>query len=193
MRREQATTLKVQEVGQQVLLKPNIGSIRKTDFNTEFTERHISFTNETRKKVNDEMMRSYAKRATRNKTTILELKALEHSENSQDVKLTAGTPLIARINCQGMDIFNNEMFVITKINAKKETITIKEEGGEKTMDIPNDKVQKLFNPGWCISIHKSQGATFDHPYTIHEFEKLDRRLKYVALSRATKVENIRVW
>jgi ATP-dependent exoDNAse (exonuclease V) alpha subunit len=176
-----------------MLLKENINNIQKTDFRTEFAERHVCFTNATRKKVNTAMMSQYAKKAMKNKTEVLELEALDYSENSQDVKLTARTPLIARVNCKGIDIFNNEIWIITKINKKKETITIKEEGGERTMDIPNNLVQKLFNPGWCITCHKSQGSTYDHPYTIHDFDKMDERLKYVALSRSTKLEYIRMF
>ena len=61
------------------------------------------------------------------------------------------------------------------------------------MDVENDMVQQLFNPAWCITIHKSQGSTYDHPYTIHEFDKLDGRLKYVAFSRETDIKHIRVW
>ena len=41
-----------------------------------------------------------------------------------------------------------------------------------------------------MTIHKSQGQTFTYDYQIYEWEKLDNRLKYVALSRATKINNI---
>ena len=146
------------------------------------------------------MMEKYAKKASRNKTQVLELEAHPHSENSQDVKLTAGTPLIGRKNVRDMDLFNNEMWMITKINKTSETITIREdvkEEGEnpvRTKEISFKMVQELFNPAWCITIHKSQGSTFDdHPYTVHEFNKLDDRLMYVALSRATDIKHIRVW
>jgi ATP-dependent exoDNAse (exonuclease V) alpha subunit len=176
-----------------MLLKDNIGNINKTDFPRDFTTRHICYTNITRKKVNTLMMNQHAKKAMKTNSVILELDGLEYSDNSQDVKLTAGTPLIARVNNKAMDIFNNEMWMITKINKKSETITIKEEDGDKTMDIPNNLVQKLFNPGWCITCHKSQGSTYDHLYTVHEFDKMDERLKYVALSRSTKIEYITLW
>jgi hypothetical protein len=42
------------------------------------------------------------------------------------------------------------------------------------------------------NIHKSQGASFDKKYTIHEWARLDRRLKYVALSRATNENNVKI-
>jgi ATP-dependent exoDNAse (exonuclease V) alpha subunit len=183
-----------------MLLKHNIHKILKTDFPREFTERHVCFTNTTRKNVNEIMMDKYAKKARHNKSQVLELPALKFSEQSQDVKLTAGTPLIGRKNMKGMDLFNNEMWIITKINTKDQTITIREdvkaEGDEpiRVKDIAFEVVQDLFNPAWCITIHKSQGSTFDdHAYTVHEFDKLCHRLKYVALSRATDIKHIRVW
>ena len=176
-----------------MLLKHNIGKIIAKDFPEEFTQRHLCFTNDVRKKANNIMMEQHAKNARKKKTAILELPALDYSQNSQDVKLTAGTPLIARVNHRDHDLNNNEMWVITKINKTKGTVSMKEEDGDRTMEIDNDEMQKLFNPAWCITCHKSQGSTYDHPYTIHEFHKMDSRMKYVALSRSTKIEFIRVW
>ena len=50
----------------------------------------------------------------------------------------------------------------------------------------------MFNVAYCITTHKAQGATFDEPYTIHEFEKFDERLRYVALSRSTDIQLINI-
>ena len=127
------------------------------------------------------------------KTTVLELAALDYSANNQDVKLTAGTPLMARVKDKGFDICNNEMFMIKKINKTKGTITVQAEGGDRKLEIANKDIQRLFNVAWCITCHKSQGSTYDHPYTIHEFGKMDDRMKYVAISRSTKIEHICLW
>ena len=51
---------------------------------------------------------------------------------------------------------------------------------------------KVFNVAFCIPTHRSQGSTFNNPYTIHEFQKFDDRLKYVALSRATSIDFINI-
>ena len=120
----------------------NIWKIIKTDFPQEFTKRHICYTNATRKEVNAIMMENYAKKAKRDKSNILQLKALEHSEDSQDVLLTANTPLIGRKNVRKLDLFNNEMWIITKINKKDETITIQEdvkEGGDEPIRVKDTK------------------------------------------------------
>ena len=44
----------------------------------------------------------------------------------------------------------------------------------------------------CGTIHKSQGVTYDFPYSIHEWDhpNFDFRLKYVALSRTTQLQNM---
>jgi ATP-dependent exoDNAse (exonuclease V) alpha subunit len=44
--------------------------------------------------------------------------------------------------------------------------------------------QRLFRVAYCITIHSSQGMSIDKCYTLHEWRKYDKRLKYVALSRA---------
>jgi len=52
----------------------------------------------------------------------------------------------------------------------------------------------LFYVAYAITIYKSQGSTFDYPYTIHEYghPMFDDRLKYVSLSRATSIEHINI-
>jgi len=52
--------------------------------------------------------------------------------------------------------------------------------------------QYLFYPAYCITTHKAQGQTFKEPYTIHEFNQMSHKLKYVALTRATKKEHINI-
>ena len=50
----------------------------------------------------------------------------------------------------------------------------------------------MFRVAFCITVHKSQGETYSDNYTIHEFERFDGRLKYVALSRATDFSLINI-
>ena len=173
----------------------NIPNLKKQDFENAFVGMHVCFTNIKRKEVNATMMDMHARKKSRHGKP-LELKALDHDGNSQDVKLFAGTPIIARINNQGMDIWNNETYTITQIKTTKQTIVasvMDKEGKEiKSVDIPFEDFQKLFRPAYCITIHCSQGKTFDKPYSIHEWSRLDGRLKYVALSRSTSKENVNV-
>ena len=66
--------------------------------------------------------------------------------------------------------------------------------GEKTevIFVNFDEFTKLFYVAYCITIHKSQGQTYNQSYTIHEWEMLDDRLKYVAISRATQKKFINI-
>ena len=79
---------------------------------------------------------------------------------------------------------------------EKENITMASDiDDEKFINIPFDMFQNLFYPAYAITIYKSQGSTFDHPYTIHEWNHplFDNILKYVALSRSSALENINVF
>jgi hypothetical protein len=62
----------------------------------------------------------------------------------------------------------------------------------KTLKINADEFQKLFRVGYAFTCHSCQGMSIDQPYTIHEFDRMDQKLKYVSLSRATKHENINI-
>lgn len=174
-----------------------INNVDTTQFKNKFADRHLSFTNRKRIEVNKICMNNFiksanekAKQTKKKQPTVLKLTKLTYDNNSQDVELLAGMPIIARINCKSYDIANNETFIIKKINDK--TIDIKSDVEDKTTSIPIIEFQKLFYLAFCITVHKSQGCTFNHPYTIHEFNLFDERLKYVALSRATKKEYINI-
>jgi hypothetical protein len=45
---------------------------------------------------------------------------------------------------------------------------------------------------FCITTHKSQGIDLKEKYCIHEFTRFDKRLMYVAISRATEYNNINI-
>ena len=68
---------------------------------------------------------------------------IEYDDNSQDVYLVDGMPIIARKNCKELDIFNNEMFIIKNIQYEKQKIIITDDDN-KIVDIHFDDFQKLF-------------------------------------------------
>ena len=51
--------------------------------------------------------------------------------------------------------------------------------------LPINQFQRLFYPAYCITTHKMQGETLNQSYTIHDFDMMNQKLKYVALTRAT--------
>ena len=123
------------------------------------------------------------------KSKVLKIKAYSYSGKSQDMTLIKGMPVIARLTTDFAD--NNEMFTIKSVT--DEIITLI---GSIKNDIPieilTEDFARLFTIAYCITTHASQGCSFDFPYTIYEFNKMDARLKYVALSRSKKYEYINI-
>jgi hypothetical protein len=174
---------------------------------------NICWTNNTRKKINSKYMdAAYKKAKTSNYIT---LKKLEYDDNSQDVILVNKTPLIAKVNNGHLKLINNERYIIKKVDKNTKEIVVEnsrevpkkdKDGNEikdkdgnivmdkiiKTLKIKADEFQKLFRIGYPFTTHSAQGMSIDKPYTIHEFNRMDKKLKYVALSRATKYENVNI-
>jgi cytidyltransferase-like protein len=171
------------------LVQPeNIMSLTKAHFGNKMTNVHLSFTNKKRIAINEEMMLKAVK-ANNSRKQVLELKKLSYDDNSQDVELLSGMPVIARKNCEASYIANNETFTIKEIRHKKQIIVIEDD--ERKIKIAFKDFQYMFYVAYCITVHKSQGSTYNQPYTIHEWNnpKFDDRLKYVALSRSTNKDN----
>jgi hypothetical protein len=174
-----------------------INDLDISQFGQQFTYRHLSYTNNKRIEVNKICMEKFiekqiklAKKNNKAKPQPLKLSKVEYDKNSQDVELLPNMPIIARVNNKGYDIANNETFTIYSI--KDNIIKIESDEEHNIIDIPVKEFQKLFYVAFCITVHKSQGATFDHPYTIHQWSLFDKKLKYVALSRTTKKEYVNI-
>jgi len=110
-----------------------------------------------------------------------------------------GCPIIAKRNLNPhleMGIVNNEEFEILKINENDIELI----GSKGVIVVPKlSEVMAfrcIFELAFCITIHKSQGATFKEDYAIYEWDKMKgdtgSRLKYVALSRGTNIKNINI-
>ena len=166
-----------------MLLPQNINKLTKKSFGNKHHSINICFTNKTRKEINEIWMKRAITKSKKNKKDILTFEKLEYDDNSQDVSLLAGMPIIARKHNKSLNICNNDTFKIKQINNKTQTIIITDEDKEQTVSF-ND-FQTMFYVAYCITTHKSQGMTINESYTIHEFEKFDERLKYVSLSRST--------
>ena len=194
----------------------NINNLTPDDFKSDLKiDNHINicWTNNTRKEINKKYMdEAYKKDKTSN---WIEIKKLEYDDNSQDVKLVRKTPLIAKVNNGNLKLINNERYIIKKVDENTKEIVVensrevpkKDKNGNeiknkkgnivmdkiiKTLKIKADEFQKLFRIGYAFTTHSAQGMSIDKPYTIHEFNRMDQKLKYVALSRATKYENINI-
>jgi ATP-dependent exoDNAse (exonuclease V) alpha subunit len=70
-------------------------------------------------------------------------------------------------------------------------ITIQDDSGMKR-DIFNHEFQKYFLVAYATTIHSAQGMSIGKNYTIHEWDRLDQKLKYVALSRSRELDYIHI-
>lgn len=78
------------------------------------------------------------------------------------------------------------IILLILIRSRRGIITI--DNNEKS-EYSYNEFQEYFSPAYAITIHKSQGQTYDKPYMICEIEKIkrceeSRSLLYVALTRA---------
>jgi nitrogen regulatory protein PII-like uncharacterized protein len=166
----------------------NIPNLEKSVFSNKETEINICWTNETRKLVNDKYMKlAYKKDRTR---YYFKIPKLQYDENSQDVILVRKTPLIAKVNNSKLNLINNERYTITKIDVDNQEITVQNNRNE--VIIESSDFQKLFRVGYAFTAHSCQGLTINEPYTIHEFDIMHKKLKYVVLSRSSKYEYINI-
>ena len=108
------------------------------------------------------------------------------------MKLFVNTPLIARKTSKNLNIMNNQMGKITKINTETKEITVKMDDLADVLLIKFDEFNLMFYPAYCLTIFKCQGETYNHNNTIHQWSMLNSREKYVALSRGTKKRFINI-
>jgi ATP-dependent exoDNAse (exonuclease V) alpha subunit len=144
--------------------------------------------------INQALMEKY-----QNKNSI-KVEKVKADPNSQNVILTEGMPLIGSKNNAKFQVVNNEQYTLYKINdttlqireksAQEEAKKTKKAYSGKEINVFPKMFQRLFYPAYCITTHKMQGETIKTPYSIHEFDKMDEKLKYVALTRATTKSHI---
>ena len=96
-------------------------------------------------------------------------------------------PVIAITNKKGLFV-NSEKFYVDSID--ENNIGLKNDR-DKIL-IPIKRFQRWFHVAYAITSHKSQGQTFNVPYTIHEWSKLNNRCKYVSLTRADSWVNCNI-
>ena len=162
------------------------------------TRHNICYTNATRKNVNKLVNEYFTKgsNSTYIKYEVDKEKDEDKKYYPQDVYAYEGMPLVARVNLKDKTMVNNEPFILTEI--LEETITAESERSEEgqniinSITIPIEQFHKHFLMGYCITTHKSQGETIDGEINIFDWGKMDKRLKYTAITRTTKKSNVNI-
>ena len=107
------------------------------------------------------------------------------------MKVFPKMPIICKVNSKEHDIVNNEQFIVTKLDKKFGYIIVSNEE-KKELKLSVKEFGQMMYPAYCITIHCSQGQSYDDAYTIHEWWRLTDKLKYVALTRATNKDLINI-
>ena len=159
----------------------NIPNVKPSDFTETDNYNnniHVCFTNKKRIEINHIKMKELYKKKSRHG---LKLDGLSYDDRSQAVILNKGVPIISKVNNEEMGIYNNQRFIIKKIDDFNITIV---DDFDNELKIKISDFQKFFLVAYAATIHCSQGMSINEPYTIHEWDRLDQRLKYVAVSRS---------
>tara|TARA_R100000081_G_C4820371_1_gene179374 strand:- start:52 stop:3930 length:3879 start_codon:yes stop_codon:yes gene_type:complete len=153
------------------------------------TKRNLCRYNATRKKVIELIQDKIVNPVV--------LESTNHNDprgHTQFTKIEVGTPMIARISKVDDKLAKNDMYYITEID--DDNITLKNDE-DNELTYTTDTLLTAFQSGYCITIHKSQGETYDDEYTIWDWRVLasdksmfGRKLRYVAQSRSTNPEKL---
>ena len=157
---------------------------------------NLCFTNKMRKYINSVFMKKNQDKIHLKITDYIDEKIDEKSNLQNDHIAFDGEPVIAIINNKKENYYNSEKYTVKKIGPT-EIILLgepNEEGEQKEKVVNTEQFFKDFVPSYATTVHKAQGKTLRIPFTIFEWEKMrDKKMKYVAISRATKIENINIY
>tara|TARA_R100001594_G_scaffold33576_1_gene62274 strand:- start:503 stop:4309 length:3807 start_codon:yes stop_codon:yes gene_type:complete len=155
---------------------------------TRFTIRNLCKYNATRKRVIEKIQDEIT-----NPLVIESEKYNDPRGHTQFTKIEIGTPMIASVSKIDNNIAKNDMYYVVSCSCSK--IELENDEGNK-LEYDKDTLLNDFQSGYCITIHKSQGETYDDEYTIWDWRKLamdkslqGRKLRYTAQSRSIDPEN----
>jgi hypothetical protein len=119
---------------------------------------------------------------------------------TQDMYLYENMPIIAMRTLydkeEGSLLFaNSETFNICNIGDEEIGIYNErpDENGKRepySISIPIDDFNKYFLMNYCSTTHKTQGETITENFTIYDWNAMGTKLRYTALSRAKKIEQV---
>ena len=165
----------------------------------EKTYLNIAYKHTTRKRVNQECLERFLKEEADDEDKKLFIPADPRNPKTQDVTLTIGVPVVChksrnhkKKKLDGNGFLNSERFEVQYI--KDDIITLVGKG-DREVQIRANEFHKYFYIGFCITVHTSQGDTFREKYTIYDWDffYFCERAKYVAVSRATSINNIQIY
>ena len=170
-----------------------------------FTKKNICYTNLTRKFVNKTIVDKLIDQNNIKDTYFINKREIKmkkgetkksyyerySKEPTQNIRIFNGMPIIAsKTHNQGDICVNNEEFIITKIDDKELEAVSQRPDGSHSITIPTKDFYAYFLVAYCITTHKAQGSTIKDKITIWDWDIMDEKLRYTALTRATKNKDI---
>ena len=173
-------------------ISKDVENIDKKQFGDKFTYTNICFFNRTRHRVNKTCMDMFIKdkkKLTRDKRGCIVLDCGEHEEAEYNILLCNEMPVISKTNKSSLDLYNNETFKVMKC-WKKGLIELKNDLTNEISKVKTEDFNKYYEIGFCVTNYKAQGMTINSDYTIYDYDHMSKEGQYVAITRATKKENI---
>ena len=189
-------------------LLEDVDSIDITKYPKLTTDRNICYYNKTRIRIN-KMWNDKNKKegdlfltkpiARIRRTGVINEDDEKYFKLTQDMYIFENMPIIAMRtlydNNNNLLFANSETFNICNIT--DEEIGIYNERpdakGEKepySISIPIEDFNKYFLMNYCSTTHKAQGETITENFTIYDWNAMNTKMKYTALSRAKKIDQV---
>jgi hypothetical protein len=161
-------------------ISQDVEAIEKTDFGSKKTYKNICFTNVTRRFINNECMNRYAN---------LKRKYIKVG----GLKISEGMPIICKHTIDKYELINNEFFTVDKVDSVAvwlKRVKIDEDEEDDVIEFGHKFFLETFELAFCITVHCSQGLSIDEAYSIWEWEKFSKKMKYTAITRARRYNDI---
>ncbi|TPX53088.1 hypothetical protein PhCBS80983_g06367, partial [Powellomyces hirtus] len=91
---------------------------------------------------------------------------------TQDCYLIKGCPLIARVAIRKQGVIKGTRWTLKDWDEK--IVVCRDDKYGRDCKVPRGMLQKHFLPGFCTTVHKAQGQTFNQSFLIHEKEKMSK-------------------
>ena len=155
-------------------ISQDVEAIEKSDFGSKKTYKNICFTNATRRFINNECMNRYAN---------LKRKYVKIGS----LKISEGMPIICKKTIDKHELINNEFFTVDKVDSM--AVWLKRDENE-VIEFGHKFFLETFELAFAITVHCSQGLSIDEAFSIWEWEKFSKKMKYTAITRARRYNHI---
>lgn len=119
---------------------------------------------------------------------------VKKEDDRQEMWIYEGLPMIARKSNKKFKVVNSVFYDVISVSDKVVTLKEYDSNSNIVFDLKKDgevtSFRDLLLPRYCMTCHKTQGATITEPYTIHEWKKMDEEMKFTAATRTNNPHNV---